>query len=283
MAAPVPPTLIDLAELFLLEIGKSRTPNTVRAYRGDIYQFLSSPFASSQPLELQSYMAAHPKWSRATARCKHSRLTAFLRYVLGQREASFQVSFNTQNTRCFRTRQVLSSAEVDLILVRIPILQLQDALLYRLMYRVCLRVGEATRLRAEDVKSFGNGNYVLYLQPSTRTRRTSEVLVKDQDVVDRLSQFLLGRTAEALLFQAAKVPGKLPLSQQSVHKRWKRYCAQAGVVCSLEDLRASGIARLIEEGYSAQALRNELGYWQLHTAREHLKRAALRVPALPRS
>lgn len=255
MAGSPSRTPSELVEPFLDQHRERWSFNTTRAYRIDILRFLKFAAESDRPLALAPYLAAHPQWTQSTARCIYSRVNTFLRYVGDHSTAAIQFTPVPSVPRSGMPRRVFQPQEINRILVQIPAVKVQDALLYRLIYRGCLRVGEVVRLRGKDVLHTADHLYVLQLQDLHSCRKIKTLLITDQDMVDRLKSYLQGRADDALLFQASKSPSKEPLRQQNVYKRWKQYCVQADLECSLEDLRISGVARLVEQRAQKNAKR----------------------------
>jgi len=67
------------------------------------------------------------------------------------------------------------------------------------------------------------------------------------------------------LFRAAKNGRGGPLRYQSIQERWQRYCARAGVACTLHQLRHAHATELVNEGVSLATIRKRLGHKNLQT------------------
>jgi integrase len=67
------------------------------------------------------------------------------------------------------------------------------------------------------------------------------------------------------LFRAEKNGRGGPLRYQSVQERWAGYCAQAGVCCTLHQLRHTHATELINGGVSLATIRRRLGHKNLQT------------------
>jgi integrase/recombinase XerD len=67
------------------------------------------------------------------------------------------------------------------------------------------------------------------------------------------------------LFRAAKNGRGGSLRYQSVQERWKYYCEQAGVCCTLHQLRHTHATELVNAGVSLATIRKRLGHKNLQT------------------
>ncbi len=67
------------------------------------------------------------------------------------------------------------------------------------------------------------------------------------------------------LFRAEKNGRGGPLRYQSVQALWTRYCKQAGIACSLHQLRHRHATQLVHAGVSLATIRKRLGHKNLQT------------------
>ena len=67
------------------------------------------------------------------------------------------------------------------------------------------------------------------------------------------------------LFRAQKNGRGGPLRYQSVQARWSSYCQQAGIQCSLHQLRHTHATELVNAGVSLATIRKRLGHKNLQT------------------
>lgn len=65
-------------------------------------------------------------------------------------------------------------------------------------------------------------------------------------------------------FAPRKIAGAA-LRYQSVHQQWQRYCEQAGVACTLNQLRHSHDTELVNDGVSLATIRKRLGHKNIQT------------------
>ena len=99
---------------------------------------------------------------------------------------------------------------------------------------------------------------------SERDRRT--VLLDDPRLVAQLRAYLRHRRYRyGPLFRAEKNGRGGPLRYQSIQERWQRYCRQAGIACTLHQLRHSHATELVNGGVSLATIRKRLGHQHLHT------------------
>ena len=73
-----------------------------------------------------------------------------------------------------------------------------------------------------------------------------------------------------------------PLRYQTIQARWAGYCAEAGVNCSLHQLRHSHATALVKDGVSLATIRKRFGHKHIQTTLRgchRLLRALLHVLA----
>ena len=95
-------------------------------------------------------------------------------------------------------------------------------------------------------------------------RRT--ILLDDPYLVQQLRAYLKRMGYKhGPLFRAEKNGHGGPLRYQSMQERWDRYCSQAGVVCTLHQLRHSHATELINGGVSLPTIRKRMEHKNLQT------------------
>ena len=95
-------------------------------------------------------------------------------------------------------------------------------------------------------------------------RRT--VLLDDPRLVQQLRTYLKRMGYQhGPLFRAEKNGRGGPLRYQSMQERWDSYCSQAGVACTLHQLRHAHATELINGGVSLSTIRKRLGHTNLQT------------------
>ncbi len=145
-------------------------------------------------------------------------------------------------------------ADIEAALRQIPRQADRDQLLFGLMARLGLRPGEALGLRVGDV----DVEHEL-LTVSGWGGRLRRVVIDDNEVLQRLRNWLRSRPAgqSAALFPSPAGPGAL--RYQSMAERWTTYSARAGVQVTPGDLRRAHSAELLAGGVPEWVVRDRLG------------------------
>ena len=92
------------------------------------------------------------------------------------------------------------------------------------------------------------------------------MLLDDPKLVGALRKYLRSLEYEhGPLFQAQKNGRGGPLRYQSVQERWQHYAAEAGVACTLHQLRHSHATELVNGGVSLATIRKRLGHRHIQT------------------
>jgi integrase/recombinase XerD len=95
-------------------------------------------------------------------------------------------------------------------------------------------------------------------------RRT--VLLDDPALVLQLRTYLKQTGYQhGALFRATKNGHGGAVSYQTMQERWARYCAQAGVQCTLHQLRHTHATELVNGGVSLATIRKRLGHKRIQT------------------
>lgn len=96
--------------------------------------------------------------------------------------------------------------------------------------------------------------------------RKRTVLLDDPKLVGALKRYLRSLPyTHGPLFQATRNGRGGPLRYQSVQERWQGYAAQAGVACTLHQLRHSHATELVNGGVSLATIRKRLGHQHIQT------------------
>ncbi len=216
---------------------------------------------------LQQYFDDHPTWTAGTCMGAALRLQKFLSFA-----RIYPVDTRLDRILRGRTSSVrlgLPPSIIERVFDHIPERQARDALLYRLLYFGCLRVGEVTALRVEDVDIRSPSLCCIRVFTQSRIRKGEDQLrIDDPALIERLRDYQNARdTPGELFFQASKSDKSRPLRQQNLHRRWQAYASKAGVSCSLEDVRVSGLLRLAQDSGDLRLLHFRAGYKKLETTR----------------
>ena len=258
----------SLVTAFLAELAHAnRSPHTRRAYAADLAGFCSfyrGATADITPEVLRAFFATLTHLSPATRARRQAALASFLRWAY--REGLIDA---TPMARVERVAldppqaRWLERVQVERILAAIPARQRRDRLLFRLIFETGVRVGEAPGSYVEDVRLTLDDEHVAVLGKGNR-RRT--VLLDDPRLVGELRAYLTKAGYRfGPLFRAAKNGRGGPLRYQSAQVRRQHDCGQAGVVCTLHQLRHSHATELINAGVSVVTIRKRLGHKNLQT------------------
>ncbi len=153
----------------------------------------------------------------------------------------------------------------------IPAEHLRDRLFFRLLAETGLRVSEGLSLYVEDLDLSLDNEHLTVVGRGGK-RRT--VLLDDPRLVQQLRAYLKRMGYKhGPLFQAEKNGRGGPLRYQSMQERWDHYCSQAGVACTLHQLRHSHATELINGGVSLPTIRKRLGHKNLQTTLRYAEQA----------
>jgi integrase len=156
------------------------------------------------------------------------------------------------------TRQGITRDQAEAILAVIPREQERDRLLFRLMLETGLRISEALPLEVDDLDLTLDDEH-LRVQGKGGNRRT--ILLDDPGLVKQLRSYLSHTGYQhGLLLRAQKNGDGQALRYQSVQERWAAYCQQAGVRCTLHQLRHTHASELVNAGVSLNTIRKRLGH-----------------------
>ena len=245
----------------------NRSAQTRRAYAADLARFASfyeGPTRGITADVLRAFFGTLTHLSPATRARKQAALASFLRWSYRH-----ELIDATPMARVERVRldppapRGLARAQVEAILRAIPATQPRDRLLFRLLFETGLRVGEALSIYVDDLDLTRDDEHVR-VRGKGGQRRT--ILLDDAGLVRELHAYLRRtRYAHGPLFRAAKNGRGDLLRYQSIHERWRRYCARAGMACTLHQLRHSHATELVNGGVSLATIRKRLGHTNLQT------------------
>lgn len=253
------------ATRFLAEL--QRSPQTIRAYRADLNHLQTWLATHEQILDAQTlgqYLAAHPTWAAATRSRKHTSFERFARWAIKHELLDRDPTVLLERPRLPPPHpKGLRRAEIERIFAAIPTSQRRDALLFRLVYETGLRQCEALGLCLTDLDLIPGDEHLTVLGKGERKRT---VLLDDPKLVGALKRYLRSLPyTHGPLFQATRNGRGGPLRYQSVQERWQGYAAQAGVACTLHQLRHSHATELVNGGVSLATIRKRLGHQHIQT------------------
>ncbi|MBI0447225.1 integrase [Deinococcus sp. DB0503] len=259
------PVLTDLIASFVQDLSAHRSPHTRRAYAADLRHF--STWLQAEALDeaaLTRYFAAHPHWKLATAGRKQVTLRRFCAWAESRGHLTRNMTRNLERVRVPAPHpRGLRRAEVEKILAVIPAQQPRDRLLFRLLFETGLRIGEVLGLHIEDLDLTKGDEHLTVLGKGGRKRT---ILLDDPRLVSALRQHLRQLPyAHGHLFQARKNGKGGAMCYSSVQERWQGYAEQAGVTCTLHQLRHSHATKLVNGGVSLGTIRKRLGHRHIQT------------------
>jgi integrase len=238
----------------------NRAPATIRTYATDLQQFATfyaDPLADLTPAVLTQYLATLLHLAPASRARKQAALASFCawatRHAYLDRNPMLQVDRVRPDPP---RRHGIARDQVETILARIPKDQHRDRLLFRLLVETGLRIGEALGLQVEDVDLRRDDEH---LRVAGKGGQTRTLLLDDARVVAQVRSYLR-RTGyqHGYLFRAEKNGDGQQLRYQSVQERWARYCREAGIACTLHQLRHTHATELMNDGVSLNTIRRRL-------------------------
>lgn len=263
-AASLSPLVTD----FLAELAHAnRSRHTCRAYATDLAQFSAfyrGPVGGITAEVIRGFGATLERLASASRARKQAALASFLEWSRRQGHVTTDPMAFVSRVRPDPPRpRSLGRGPVESILKVIPTAQRRDRLLFRLIFETGLRVSEALGVHLEDLALAADDEHLSVLGKGGH-RRT--VLLDDANLVRQLQAYLKQTGyRHGPLFRAEKNGRGGPLRYQSVQERWARYCVQAGVSCTLHQLRHTHATELVNGGVGLATIRKRLGHKNLQT------------------
>jgi site-specific recombinase XerD len=262
------PSVTEAIANFLEDlIHAGRSPHTRRAYATDLKQFAAT---YSKPLEdvsvddLRRFFRQHADLSDASQARKQSSLASFLSWAYKQELIPVNPMAKVDRIRPEPTPpRGISREAVEKILAQIPADQLRDRLLFRLLFETGLRISEALALHIEDIDLQLDDEHITVIGKGGK-RRT--VLLDDSRLVSLLHRYLRQTGYKhGHLFRAHKNARGGHIRYQSIRTRWIQYCEQAGIACTMHQLRHTHATELVNDGVSLATIRKRLGHKNIQT------------------
>lgn len=279
---PPDEALVTAITAFLDDLAAARrSPHTRRAYATTLHQLAASHPGTVQQLTtevLQRFFATHAHLRPASRARQQAAVNSFLTWAVrhGRIIANPMLHMERVQPDPPDPRGV-KRAQVEAILAVIPPRQLRDRLLFRLLFETGLRVSEALGLYVEDLDLTRDDEHLRVVGKGGQ-RRT--VLLDDPALVLQLRSYLkqMGYQHGAL-FRAAKNGHGGAVSYQAIQERWAQYCAQAGVHCTLHQLRHTHATELINGGVSLATIRKRLGHKRIQTTLRYAEQSDVTADA----
>ena len=255
-------------EDFLTDLkNANRSPHTCRAYATDLRhlaEFYDGPPNAITSSVIREFLETFTDLKPATRARKQAALNSFFTWAYRHDLLPANPMGKVDPVRRDPPKvRALRRDDVEKILAEIPVHQMRDRLLFRLLLETGLRVGEALALYVEDLDMTPDDEH-LHVHGKGGTRRT--ILLDDPHLVHLLRTYLKRMQYQhGSLFRAQKNGTGGSLSYQAVQYRWDMYCEQSGIHCTLHQLRHTHATELVNDGVSLATIRKRLGHKNIQT------------------
>lgn len=260
--------LDELVATFLTDLAQAnRSAHTRYAYAADLAQLCAFYQGTVQGITaevLRSFFSTHLHLRPATRARKQAAVARFLSWAYQHELLDTNPMLKIERVKLDPPQpRGMEREQIERILSVIPVDCPRDRLFFRLLLETGLRVGEALSLYVEDLDLTLDNEHLTVVGKGSKKRT---ILLDDPRLVQGFRAYLK-RTAykHGPLFRAAKNGQGGPLRYQSIQERWDQYCEQAGVACTLHQLRHTHATELINGGVSLPTIRKRLGHKNLQT------------------
>ncbi len=265
-----------LVTTFLTDLAHANhSSQTCRAYATDLAQLCAFHQGSVQTITaevLRKFFGMHSHLRPATRARKQAAVARFLTWAEQQDLLDSNPMRKIDRVKLDPPQpRGMERDQIERILKAIPAEHLRDRLFFRLLLETGLRVSEGLSLYVEDLDLSLDNEHLTVVGKGGK-RRT--ILLDDPHLVQQLRAYLkrVGYK-HGPLFRAEKNGRGGPLRYQSMQERWDHYCTQAGVTCTLHQLRHSHATELINGGVSLPTIRKRLGHKNLQTTLRYAEQA----------
>jgi len=244
-----------------------KSAHTKRAYATDLRQFAKSYHKSLGEItadDLRHFFRQHTHLSKASRARKQNSLASFLNWAFRQDLIEVNPMAKIDRLRAdVSLPRAVSRQDAEKILAQIPKEQLRDKLLFHLLLETGLRVGEALELHVEDIDLQLDDEHMTVMGKGGKQRT---ILLDDSRLVSLFRNYLKQTAYQhGYLFRAHKNGRGGHIRYQSIHPRWKKYCENAGIDCTIHQLRHAHATELVNDGVSLATIRKRLGHKNLQT------------------
>lgn len=264
---------------FLTDLANANaSPQTIRAYRGDLTAFAvhhDGEIGELSAASVRAYLAEVAGLAPATRRRKRAAVASWCKWAVRHDLLSAN-PMDRIDTIKVPQRLPRPAAATDIqrvfgmICTRrprkdLPLVRLRDRVLFETAYVCGARAAEVCGLHVEDLDLRLDDEHVR-IHGKGGTVRT--VLLDDRGYVALLRLYLAraGYTTGPLFRGSINGSGG-PLSYDAGHHRWTRYCAEAKLDIDIHQLRHAHATELINSGVSIEAVRRRLGHASIETTR----------------
>jgi integrase/recombinase XerD len=269
-------SLESLITTFLADLARANhSPQTRRAYASDLAQLCAFHPGSVQEITaevLRTFFGRHAHLRPATRARKQAAVARFLTWAEQQELLDRNPMRKIDRVKLDPPQpRGMKRDQIERILTAIPAKCLRDHLFFRLLAETGLRVSEGLSLYVEDLDLSLDNEHLTVVGKGGK-RRT--VLLDDPRLVQQFRAYLKRMGYQhGPLFRAEKNGRGGLLRYQSIQERWDNYCSQAGVACTIHQLRHSHATELINGGVSLPTIRKRLGYKNLQTTLRYAEQA----------
>jgi site-specific recombinase XerD len=245
----------------------SKSPHTIRAYHSDLTAFIAQcpdDFADIQAQHLRAFFTQHEHLKPATRARKQTSVASFLKWAYQHNLIETNPMLKIDRVSVEQDlQQPPSRDQIKLIFEQIPKHQLRDQLLFKLVFETGLRISEALAIHIEDLDLTLDDEHLIVMGKGQRKRT---ILLDDSSLVVLLKKYLKKKGYQhGALFRAHKNYQGGALRYQSAQEKWMKYCEQAGVECTLHQLRHAHATELVNDGVSLATIRKRLGHKHIQT------------------
>jgi integrase/recombinase XerD len=261
-------SLNELITEFLADLAHTnRSPHTQHAYAADLTQlraYYQGPIQAITTEVLRNFFGTHLHLSPATRARKQAAVARFLTWAHQHEVLDTNPMLKIERVKLDPPQpRGMERDQIERILKAIPAERQRDRLFFRLLLETGLRVSEGLSLYVEDIDLSLDNEHLTVVGKGGK-RRT--ILLDDPHLVQQLRAYLKRMGYKyGPLFRAEKNGRGGSLRYQSMQERWDHYCTQAGVVCTLHQLRHTHATELINGGVSLPTIRKRLGHKNLQT------------------
>jgi Site-specific recombinase XerD len=267
------PELPSLVEDYLSDLrAENKSPHTLKNYRADLLGFLKFYQGTLEGLSvpvLREYFAGLGEVSPATQARRRASLKSFLAWCHLNDFIAANPMDKLGSIKIPETQpRALPLEEVRKILSVIK--DERDRVMFYLLSETGLRISEALALRVEDLRLD-----VQELRVIGKGQRERTVFLTKTESLRLLRSYLRkAKINSGLVFppderkQRTGASG-MPLTYSVVCRAWKRYCAEAGIDCTIHQLRHSYATDLINRGVRVEIVSKILGHKNLQTTQRY--------------
>ena len=269
-------TLPGMVEAFLRDLeAQNKSPHTLKSYRldmGDFLRYYQGGVDGISAAMLRAYFEGLVEsLSPASQARKRATLKSFFRWCYQQEILPSNPMDKLGAVKVPEAQpRFLAAGQVERILKAIS--NDRDRVLFTLISETGLRISEALSVRVEDLRLEAQE---LRVRGKGQKERTVH-LVKTESL-RLLTRFLRKHgIKEGLVFRPDPAKQRRgvanrPIDYSVVSRAWKRYCEDAGVSCTIHQLRHTYATDLINRGVPVEIVGKILGHKNIQTTTRYAK------------